>query len=79
LDEALTINPRNAQSHFQMGILLEDVADNESALRQYRDAIKYDARLAGAYYRAARLCQKLGRKDESNQLFEEYKRVAQQK
>ena len=79
LDEALGINPQNAQSHFQMGILLEAAGDNESALDQYRDAIKYDAGLAGAYYRAARLCQKLGRKDESDQLFEQYKRVAQHK
>jgi tetratricopeptide (TPR) repeat protein len=79
LNEALTINPQNAHSHFEMGILLEHVGDNEAALHQYRDAINYDAGLAGAYYRAARLCQKLGRKDESNQLFEQFKRVAHEK
>jgi tetratricopeptide (TPR) repeat protein len=79
LDAALTLNPENAESHFQMGILLEDIGEDDSALHQYREAIKDDAGLAGAYYRAARLCQKLGRKNESDQLFEEYKRVAQHK
>ena len=77
LQGALVINPGNAQAYFQMGILLEKSGDGEGALDQFRQAIKRDPTLSSAYYRAARLCQKLGHQDEARRYFDEYKRLPQ--
>jgi tetratricopeptide (TPR) repeat protein len=79
LEQALTINPNNAQSHFQMGILLEKAGEPQRSLEELRTAIKLDANLAGALYRAARVCQTLGRTEESQRYFNEYKKLSETK
>jgi tetratricopeptide (TPR) repeat protein len=78
LEQALEINPHNAQSLFQMGILLEKTEDPNGALEKYRAAIQNDPRLAGAYYRAARLCKKLGYADEAAQDFDKFNHIHEQ-
>src|SRR5579862_220035 len=79
LKQALAANPNNANTHFQMGILLEKAGDSQGSLDQLRTAIKLDPKLAGALYRAARVCKKLGREEESQRYFDEYKKLAEQK
>jgi tetratricopeptide (TPR) repeat protein len=79
LQQALALNPQNAQSYLQMGILLEKSGDLQNALEQLHTAIKLDPKLASAYYRAARLCQKLGREQESQRDFEKYGELTQPK
>ncbi|HLV88957.1 MAG TPA: tetratricopeptide repeat protein [Candidatus Sulfotelmatobacter sp.] len=79
LDQALTINPNNAQTHFQMGILLEKAKEPQRSLDELRVAIKLDPKLAGALYRAARVCQKMGRTEESQRYFDEYKKLSEAK
>jgi len=79
LEQALSVNPNNAQSLFQMGVLLEKSGDSQAALQRFRDAMKFDANLAGAYYHAARICQKLGRADEAQQYFAKFKKVSEKK
>lgn len=79
LDQALAVNPANPQSHFQMGILLEKAGDPQVSLEQLRTAIKLDPKLAGALYRAARICKKLGWEEESQRYFDEYKKILENK
>lgn len=79
LAQALAIHPSNAQSLFEMGVLLEKSGDPQAALQNFRDAVKFDPGLAGAYYHAARICQKLGRADEAQQYFAKFKEVSEKK
>lgn len=71
---ALQINPNNTQSLVQMGNLLELSGDLEGALAQYRLAIHSDENglqpgRSAAYYKAARLCKKLGYTEEAQRYF----------
>jgi superkiller protein 3 len=80
LVEALTINPNNIQSLVQMGTLLENNGDLNGALDRYRAAIRSDESglqpgRASAYYKAARLCKKLGYIDEAARYFEKFNEV----
>jgi tetratricopeptide (TPR) repeat protein len=79
LTQALAINPGNAQALFQMGVLLEKSGDAQGAVQKFREAIKSDSNLAGAYYHAARLCQKLGQADEAKQYFARFKQITEKK
>jgi tetratricopeptide (TPR) repeat protein len=79
LRQALAINPANAKSLFEMGVLQEKSGDSQAALQEFREALKFDARLAEAYYHAARICQVLGRKDEAQQYFAKFKEVSGKK
>jgi tetratricopeptide (TPR) repeat protein len=76
LSQALAINPGNAEAVFEMGVLLEKSADSQGALQQYRKVIQLDPHLAGAYYRAARICQKLGSVQEAQEDFAKFKQVS---
>ena len=80
LTQALDINPRNIQSLFQMGILLERTGDRKGALDQFRAAIQSDQAgdqpgRASAYYRAALLCKKLGYADEATEDFKKFNEI----
>lgn len=70
LVQALDINPNNLSALVQMGSLLEDAGDLKGALEEFRQAIKSDQSglqpgLGAAYYKAARLCKKLGYNEEA--------------
>ena len=80
LTQALNINPRNTQSLLQMGTLLERTGDLKGALDQFRAAIRSDEAgdqpgRASVYYRAARLCKKLGYADEAKQDFNMFNEI----
>lgn len=79
LEQALAVNPNNAESSFEMGVLLEKSGDSQAALQKFEVAMKLDADLAGAYYHAARICQKLGRSDEAQKYFAKFKDVSGKK
>jgi tetratricopeptide (TPR) repeat protein len=79
LSQAIAINPANPQSVLQMGILLEKSGDLLGALREFRDSIQLDPDLAGAYYHAARVCQKLHHADEAQLYFVKFKQVQEEK
>ena len=72
LAQALEINPNNNQALLQMGIVLEEAGDLQGALDKYRASI-HSAQsnpqpgIGSAYYKAARLCRKLGYPDEAKQ------------
>jgi tetratricopeptide (TPR) repeat protein len=79
LEQALAINPHNAQSLFEMGVLLEKSGDRERALAEFREAMKYDETLAGAYYHAARICQVLGYREEAERYFAKFNQTTGKK
>jgi len=72
LTQALEINPNNNEALLQMGIVLEEAGDLKSALDKYRASIRSaqaspQPGIGSAYYKAARLCRKLGYPDEAKQ------------
>ena len=80
LVQALEINPNNTQSLVQMGTLLENGGDLKGALDRYRAAIRSDESglqpgRASAYYKAARLCKRLGYADEAALYFRKFNEV----
>lgn len=83
LVQALKINPDNTQALVQMGALLEQGGNLEGAIQQYRAAIRSDENgqqpgRAAAYYKAARLCKKLGYKEEAQRDFAMFSEVRNQ-
>jgi len=77
LVQALDINPNNTATLIQMGSLLEEAGDLKGALDEFRLAIESDASgqqpgLGAAYYKAARLCKKLGFNDEAKEYFNKF-------
>jgi tetratricopeptide (TPR) repeat protein len=77
LVQALLINPNNTQALVQMGTLLERSGDLKGALDKYRAAIasghsNQQDGLSSAYYRAARICKKLGYTDEATKDFNKF-------
>lgn len=80
LTQALEINPDNTQALVQMGTLLEADGDLTGALDRYRAAIhsnqfNQQPGRASAYYKAARVCKKLGYKDEAKEYFYKFSAV----
>lgn len=72
LAQALEINPNNNEALLQMGIVLEEAGDLKGALDEYRASIRSaqaspQPGIGSAYYKAARLCRKLGYPDEAKQ------------
>jgi tetratricopeptide (TPR) repeat protein len=76
LSQALAINPRNAQAVLEMGILLEESGDAQGALGEFRTAIRLKPRMASAYYRAARISQKLGDTVEAERDFAIFRQIS---
>jgi len=78
--QALEINPDNTQALVQMGTVLEAAGDLKGALDKYRAAIhsnqfNQQPGRASAYYKAARVCKKLGYKDEAKEYLDKFSAV----
>ncbi len=76
---ALTINPRNAESHFQMGYLLEKEGDLPGALKELQAASELDPAKPEPYYRAGRIYQRLGEREQAEKEFEAFRRSSESK
>jgi tetratricopeptide (TPR) repeat protein len=75
--DALKLNPNNAESHFQMAILLEKTGDLQGALQELQRTASLSPEKAEAHYRAARIYQRLGKKDEAEEEFDQFKKTSQ--
>jgi len=75
--DALKLNPSNAESRFQMAIILEKSGDLQGALQELRQTVSLDPSKGGAHYRAARIYQQLGNKAAADQEFQEFKRISE--
>ncbi len=79
LVQALEINPQNAQAVFQMGVVLEKSGDLRGALQEFKRAIERDPDLETAYYRSARIHQKLGEAAEAQKDLSMFRIVSKKK
>lgn len=79
LEQAIEINPSNAESVFEMGVLLEKSGDVHGALGQFQQAIRLDPRLKGAPYHAARISQRLGNDEDAQKYFAEFRTALEEK
>ena len=70
LDEALRLDPNNADAYLGMGSLYEELNEPDKALENYKKAIKYNSRNAYAYYRVGVIYENKGMLPEAvNNLF----------
>ncbi len=60
LHKAIKLSPEWADPHFQLGLLYEDEALPDNAIREYRTAVRLEPKLAKAHYRLAHLYEKKG-------------------
>jgi len=75
--QALEINPKNAHTVFEMAVVLEKSGNLQGALQELERAIGLDPNLASAYYRAAKITQKLGLATESRKYFALFQQVSE--
>jgi len=75
--QAIAINPNNAHTVFEMAVVLEKSGNLEAALQELKRAIGLDPNLATAYYRAAKITQKLGRSAESQKYFALFQQISE--
>jgi tetratricopeptide (TPR) repeat protein len=79
LEQALEINPQNAQGVFQRGVLRESSGDLRGALQDLKKATELDPKLETAYYRSAQIHQKLGEMVEAQKDFTTFKALSKEK
>lgn len=75
--DALKLNPNNSKSHLQMAIVLEKTGDLAGALQELQRTVNLDPTKADAHYRAARIYQRLGKKDLADREFALFQRISQ--
>jgi tetratricopeptide (TPR) repeat protein len=80
LRKAVKLNPGWAEAHYQLGLLYDDRALFDEAIREYQVAVRLRPDLATAHYRLAQLYQKRGQRELAQsefQVFEKLKNKAQ--
>ncbi len=70
LHQALTLNPRYAQAHYNLGIARFNQGQTETALESFRMATQINGGYADAYYSAGLAFVQLGRYDEARTVLE---------
>jgi tetratricopeptide (TPR) repeat protein len=72
LREAVRLDPRFAQAHFQLGSVLEDRGHPEEALTELREAARLDPSYPEPHMAMARILHKLGREPEAKSEVQTY-------
>jgi tetratricopeptide (TPR) repeat protein len=67
LREALRLDPRFAEAHLQLGILLDDRGRSAEAIAALADAVRLDPRLRKAHFRLMRLYARTGEPERARQ------------
>ena len=65
LEKSIALNGRVAESHYQLGVLLDRKRDWAGAAAQFEQTIALNATDPGAHYRLARAYDRLGRHDDA--------------
>lgn len=73
IQKVIALVPDNAMAHRDLGVLLADRGENETAIAELQKAIHLRPGDVNAHYRLARLYRAMGRKDEANA---EFKKVS---
>jgi Flp pilus assembly protein TadD len=69
---AVTVEPDNSVAHFNLGSVLDELAQLELARQHLRVAVRLDPRYADAHYNLAFVCDKLGSSIEARQHWQQY-------
>jgi tetratricopeptide (TPR) repeat protein len=72
---ALKAAPDSAIAAFNLGVALDDLGEEETAIELYSRAIRLDPRHAEAHYNLARLYDRAGRSDEAIRHLSDYRRL----
>lgn len=70
---AITLRDDDPTAWFNRGVALTDMNKLSAALLAYKAATAADPRLADAYFNAAAVCERLGKKQEAMQLLQRYR------
>ncbi len=63
--KAVTINPKDPQSHYNLAITLKEIGNFEESIKSYKEAIKIKPEYAEAYSNLGNLLKALGRVEEA--------------
>ena len=55
LKQAVRLNPKNADTHYSLGMVYAELGRNDDALTQYRKTLQMDGNHTGAHEKIARL------------------------
>lgn len=75
LRKASSLNPSWADPHYQLGLLCDDEARFDEAIREYQVAVKLRPDLATAHYRLAQLYQKRGERESAQAEFHAFEKL----
>lgn len=78
LHEALSYNPRFAQAHYQLGLVLEKQRKFEEAIAPLQRAIELDPLYPEPHYTLGRIYQRLGKREEAQEQIDEFKKLSKQ-
>lgn len=82
LDAAIFISPEDPQLHYNKGVFLAMVGQNEKAIESYKEVVKLNKYHFKAEYNLAYLCEKIGKNNDAKtyyQMFTENAPISQQK
>jgi tetratricopeptide (TPR) repeat protein len=78
LEKSVTLDPKLAEAHLQLGNLYSDQHDYAKAGPEYERSLELNADLADAHYRLGQVYVHTGQKDRAQQEFEVYQRLRAQ-
>jgi len=65
LKRAAQLSPQWAEAHFELGLLYEDLGEDQNALREYEAAVKLKPEAPKPHYRLATLYRRMGRTEQA--------------
>jgi tetratricopeptide (TPR) repeat protein len=78
LKRAITLDPKLAEAHLQLGNLYSDRSQFAEAIPEYVKALEINAELADAHYRLGQAYVHTGKKDSAQEQFDVYQRLRAQ-
>jgi len=75
LQEAILLDPKFAQAHFQMGAVLDDAGHANAAISEFRKAALLDPNYAEPHFALARIYRKLGQDETARKEVQSYLRL----
>ncbi len=69
--QAATLNPRDAEAHYQLGLLHQKRRETDEAKARFQKAVEIDPREIDAHYQLGRLAREEGRHEDAIRHFEE--------